>query len=124
MSRGTRKRRANGSPAAARRSLSSRGHLAHVGVEEPGALGAGSFGVAGLGGREIAIGQALVEDGFGDFAVQGEALGLAVLLVPAEIEPAEAVEDGIERGFGVALDVGVVDAQDHGAAVVGGRRAS
>ena len=52
--------------------------------------------------------------------MQREPLGLPVLLVPAEIQPAQPLEDGIERGFGVALDVGIVDAQDHGAAVVAG----
>jgi hypothetical protein len=49
-----------------------------------------------------------------------EAVGLLVLFVPSEVEPAQAVEDGIDGGFGVAGDVGVVDAQDHGAAVVAG----
>ena len=56
----------------------------------------------------------------GDLPVQRQPLGLAILLVPTEIEPAQALEDGIERGLGIALDVGVVDAQDHGAAVVAG----
>ena len=51
---------------------------------------------------------------------RSSALGLLVLFVPAEAEPAQAVEDGVERGLGVALDVGVVDAQDHGAPVVAG----
>jgi len=49
--------------------------------------------------------------------VQGQALGLLVLLVPPQAEPAEPVEDRTERRLGVALDVGVVDAQDHGPAV-------
>ena len=53
-------------------------------------------------------------------AVQREAVRLLVLLVPAEVEPAQPFEDGIERGLGVALDVGIVDAQDHGPAVVAG----
>ena len=39
-----------------------------------------------------------------------------ILLVPAEAEPAKAVENGIERSFSVALDIGVVHAQHHGAA--------
>jgi hypothetical protein len=56
--------------------------------------------------------------------MQIEALGLAILLVPSQIEPAQALEDGIERGLGVALDVGVVDAQDHGARRCGARTAS
>ena len=72
------------------------------------------------GRREVAIGQALLEDRLGRLPMQRQALGLAVLFVPAEIQPAQPFEDGIERGFGVALDVGVVDAQDHGAAVAAG----
>ncbi len=87
--------------------------------------GAGPFGLGGAGRRgEIAIGQALLKNRLGHLAVQRQALGLAVLLVPAEIEPAQAVEDGVERGLGVALDVGIVDAQDHGAAVAAGDTAS
>ena len=47
-------------------------------------------------------------------------LGLFVLLVPAEVEPAQAFEDRSHRGFGVALDVGIVEAQDHRPALVAG----
>ncbi len=96
------------------------GEFAHSGIEEPGAVRAGFLAIAALGEGEIAIGEALFEDRLGDAAVQGEAVGLPVLLVPAEIEPAQAFEDGIEGRLGVALDVGVVDAQDHRAAVVAG----
>ena len=53
-------------------------------------------------------------------AVQGQALGLLVLLVPGETEPAQAFEDGLHAGVRVALDIGVIEAQDHGAAVVAG----
>ena len=77
VSRGTRKRSANGSPAAARRSLSSRRKLAHSGVEQPGALRARLLGIAGLRRREIAIRQALVEDGLRRRAVQREPLATA-----------------------------------------------
>jgi len=45
---------------------------------------------------EIAVGQALLEDGFGHLTVQGQAIGLPVLLIPAEIEPSQALEDGGE----------------------------
>jgi hypothetical protein len=45
---------------------------------------------------------------------------LAVLLIPAQIEPAEAFEDGLQRRFGVPFDIGIVDAQNHGATVVAG----
>ena len=94
------------------------GQLAHFGMEEPGLTLARRALRARR--REIAIRQALRENRLGGLAVQGEALGLLVLLVPAEIEPAQAVENGIERGFGVALHVGIVDAQDHSAAVAAG----
>ena len=52
--------------------------------------------------------------------MQIQAIGLAVELVPSQIEPVQAFEDGIERGLRVALDIRIVDAQDHGAAVVAG----
>ena len=73
-----------------------------------------------LRGREVAIGQALGEDRFGQLAVQAEPLGLLVLFVPLQAEPAQSFKDGLHAGVGVALDVGVVEAQDHGAAVVAG----
>jgi hypothetical protein len=71
-------------------------------------------------GREIAVGQALLKDRFGHLAVQRQALGLLVLFIPAQIQPAQSVEDGVERDLGIAPHVGVVDAQDHDAAVVPG----
>jgi hypothetical protein len=60
------------------------------------------------------------EDRFGGLLMHGQALGLAILLVPSKIQPAQPVEDGIERSLRIALDVGIVDAQDHRAAVVAG----
>ena len=74
-----------------------------------------------MGGGEVAIGKALGEDGFGLPAVQGKAFGLLVLFVPVETQPAQALEDGLDAGLGVALDVGVVQAQDHGAVIVAGK---
>src|ERR1700728_4211437 len=50
--------------------------------------------------------------------MQMEALRLAVEFVPAECEPIQPFVDGVERGFGVALDIGVVDAQHQCAAVL------
>src|SRR6185503_8123596 len=78
------------------------------------------FGAAGVGRSEVAIGEAFGEDVRGELFVEGEAFGLAILLVPVEAEPVEAFEDGVEGGFGVALEVGVVDAEDHGAVVTAG----
>ena len=53
-------------------------------------------------------------------AVQGEAFGLLVFFVPGEAQPAQPFEDGLDAGFGVALDIGVVEAQHHGSVVVAG----
>jgi hypothetical protein len=83
-------------------------------------LGAGLIVVAGVGGGEVAIGKALGEDRFGLLAVQGKAFGLLVLFVPGETQPAEALKDGLDAGLGVALDIGVVQTQDHGSVVVAG----
>ena len=46
-----------------------------------------------------------------------EPLGLLVFLVPVEAEPAQAFEDGVDRRFRIALNIGVVEAEDHGAAI-------
>jgi len=43
---------------------------------------------------------------------------LLVFFVPVEAQPPEAREDGLDAGVGVALDIGVVEAQDHDAVVV------
>ncbi len=94
------------------------GDFALAGVEEPGAVWFGR--VVGFKRREVAVGHAFGEDGLGYLFMEGEAVGLAVLLVPGEAQPLEAFEDGIEGLFGVALDVGVVDAEDHCAAVAAG----
>ena len=52
--------------------------------------------------------------------MQIEAIGLAVFLIPIELEPLEAFINGLERGLGVALDVGVVDSEDHGPTMAAG----
>jgi hypothetical protein len=52
--------------------------------------------------------------------MEGQALGLLVFFVPVEAQPAQALEDGLDAGFGVALDIGVVEAKDHGAVVMAG----
>ena len=49
--------------------------------------------------------------------MQVAAVGLSVLLVPIQLKPLQAVENGIERRLGIAIDIGVVDAQDHRAVV-------
>src|SRR5208282_3995037 len=72
----------------------------------------------GRGGREIAIGQAFFKDFPRHLAVQIDAFGLMIEFVPAEIEPFQTIENGIARGLGVAIDISVVDAEDHCPAVV------
>src|SRR5579863_9390802 len=76
------------------------------------------FRLLGRGGREIAICQAFFEDLPRNFAVQLDALGLMIQLVPAEIQPFQAIENGIDRGFGVAIDIGVINTEDQRAVVV------
>ena len=93
-------------------------HLAHTGIEEPCALRGGVVVIGRVGGSEVAIREALGKDGFGLMAVQGEPLGLLVLFVPVEGEPAQPVKDGAGAGLSVALDVGVVQAQHHGSVIV------
>ena len=69
---------------------------------------------------EVAIGEAFSLDLERCGPVKIEALGLLVLFVPVEAQPAQPLEDGLHAGVGVALDVGVVQAQHHGAVVVAG----
>ena len=52
--------------------------------------------------------------------MQIEALGLLIVLVPTEVEPLQAFENRIDGSVGIAFDVGVVEAENHGAAVVAG----
>jgi hypothetical protein len=47
-----------------------------------------------------------------------EALGLLVFFVPIEAEKTQAFEDGLDAGVRVALDVGVVETEDHGALIM------
>ncbi len=73
-----------------------------------------------MGRGEVAIGKALGEDGLRLPAVQRKAFGLFVLFVPGEAQPAQPLEYGLDAGLGVALHVGIVEAQDHGSMVVAG----
>ena len=57
----------------------------------------------------------------GYFAVPGRAGELIDrLAVPVDAEPAQALEDGVDRGLRGALAVGVLDAQQHLAAAAAG----
>ena len=76
------------------------------------------FSTASGGGREVAIRKALFEDGPGGLAMEIQAVGLTVELVPAQLEPLETFVNGIERGLRVPFDVRIIDAQNDDAAMV------
>ncbi len=97
------------------------GHFAHAGIRLPGSGELGCVGIlGGLGGGEVSVGKAFGEDVFGQLLVQVEAVRLTIMLVPAEAEPLEAFVDGLEGRLGVALQIGVIDAEDHRAAMAAG----
>ena len=73
-----------------------------------------------MGRGEVAIRQAFLKDGVGDLAMQGQPFGLLVFFVPAQAQPAQPLENRIDRSVGVALNIGVIEAQDHRPAVVAG----
>jgi len=69
---------------------------------------------------KVSIGETFLENSLGDLAMKREALRLFVLFIPAEIEPAQTIENGMDTRFGIALDVGIVEAEDHRSAIVAG----
>ena len=93
------------------------GKFAHAGVVKPGLTGTRFFTFAGVGWRKVAIRQALLENSLSDLAMERETLRLFVFLVPAQIEPAQTFENRIDGSVGIALDVGIVESQDHGSAI-------
>jgi hypothetical protein len=94
--------------------------FAHSGIKEPGLIRAGFFAFACMSGGEVAVCQAFLKDGVGYLAMQTQALGLPVLFVPPEIEPAQPLENGVHGSVGIALDIGVIEAEDHGSSIVAG----
>src|SRR5258708_7680639 len=70
------------------------------------------------GGHEISICPAFVENRLGDLARQIQGIRLGVLFIRGKLEPLESVEDGIERLLRIALNVRIVDAQNHRAVVM------
>src|SRR5664279_2092250 len=96
------------------------GKLAHAGVEKPSLIGAVFLAVPGVGGGEVAVSQTLLKDGAGDLAVQGQAFGLFVFFIPTKIEPAQTLEDGVDGGVGVALDIRIIEPQHQGSSVATG----
>ena len=72
-------------------------------------------------GREIAVGESFCQNRLCHGTVQFQPFGLPVLFVPAEVEPAQAVENRLQGFFGVALQIRIVNPQDHRAAVMAGK---
>lgn len=67
--------------------------------------------------ESAAVGEAFLRGVF----VEGEALGLIErAFIPIEAEPLEAVDDALDEFGLVALGVGILDAKDHGAALLAG----
>ena len=107
--------------------LHARGRLGRVAVAPQAVIEAG----AALGARLLAhrrqflrrgvaaIGPAAGEQGFGDLAVAGGAAELVDdVAVPIELQPLQAVEDRGNRRLGRPLAVGILDPQQHLAAVL------
>jgi len=95
--------------------------FAHAGVEKPRTLRGGLVFIPLVGRGEVAISKAFDEDSLSLPAVQRKAFGLLVLFVPGETQPAQPLEDRLDTGFSVALNVGIVEAQHHGSVVVAGK---
>src|SRR5690606_37339626 len=83
-----------------------------------------------LGGAVAEVGPARLQELLGVLPVDLQPLRLPVRpigaahlgpLVPVEAQPAQAVENGCEGLLGGALGVGVLNAEDEGAAVVAGK---
>ena len=94
--------------------------LPHAGIEEPGHSNAGFLAVTRVSRSKVAVGEPLLENGLGDLPVQSQPLGLLVFLVPVEAKPAQAIEDRVDAGLGVPLDVRIVEPEHHGSAVMAG----
>src|SRR5579862_5212903 len=92
----------------------------HPRIKQPSSLSSRSFAVAGMGWREIAVSQAFLESRLCYLAMQGSAFGLFVLFVPAESQPLQAFENGVDRGVGIPLHVGVIQPQNHRSAIPAG----
>ena len=66
---------------------------------------------------EIPIREAFRENRLRQLLMQRQSLGLPVLLIPSEAQPVQPREDGLQRFFCVSLQIRVVNAQDHSAAI-------
>ena len=90
-----------------------------VGGPLPGGLRGAPARVELLGSAPAAVGEAPDEERFGFRAVPVEARALVDRpLVPVEAEPAEPVEDRVDRLGGGAFRIGILDAKDEASAVM------
>ena len=74
--------------------------------------------IAGVCRGKVTIGEALREDLIREFPMQLAAFRLAVEFVPTKIEPLQTFGNGVKGGLRIALNVRIVDAQNHCAIVV------
>ena len=73
-----------------------RRQFAHPGIEQPRALRPGFVGFPRRGGVKSRYASPLSKIACAAAAMQREPLRLLVLLVPAEVEPPQALEDGVQ----------------------------
>ena len=52
--------------------------------------------------------------------MQVQPFRLFVFFVPSQVQPLQAIENGIHGRLGIAFNVSIVKAEDHGAAIVAG----
>src|SRR5581483_10259802 len=69
--------------------------------------------VSGVCRREVAVSKALLQDCVGDLPVEAVPLRLLVFLIPAQPQPAQPFEYRLHGSLGIALDIGIVEAEDH-----------
>src|SRR5215831_1835571 len=94
--------------------------LAHASMEQPCPLRSRPVALSRVGRGEVAVRQSLLEDVPRDLLVERQPLRLLILFVPTQAQPLQSIGYETQGGFGVALDVGVVQAKNHRAAMVAG----
>src|SRR5256885_13824913 len=92
------------------------GQLAHTRIEQPRPLRSRFFAFARVGRGEIAVSEASLKDSFRHLPVQSSTVGLLVILVPAQAQPLKSFKNRIHGGIGIALNVSIVEAENHRAA--------
>ena len=67
--------------------------------------------------REVAISVAFFKYRLSHPPMQIKPFTLAILFIPSQAQPVQPFKNRIERSFAIAFHIGIVDAQNHGAAV-------